>query len=80
MRALLRVLGVSLLLALLVIGVLAAAAVGAIPREAAAVAGLVVLVAGGVLVGRTFARGLVTRDGGDRPDAGPDPAPDRGRG
>ncbi len=60
-------------------GILTASALGAISKEVAVGIGLVIIVAGGILVGRTFARGLMSRERGDRLDAEPDASPDRDR-
>ncbi|HEX4610141.1 MAG TPA: hypothetical protein VH092_18250 [Urbifossiella sp.] len=64
-RALFRIIGASFVVAFLVMGVLVAAAVGVLSREVAAGVALFGIVAGGIVVGRTFSRGLMSRE---RPD------------
>ena len=61
-RSLLKLVGFSALVAVLVLGILVASALGALPREDAVVIALIGIVSGGILIGTRLSRGLMTRD------------------
>ena len=61
-RSLLKLVGFSALVAVLVLGILVASALGALPREDAVVIALIGMVFGGILIGTRLSRGLMTRD------------------
>lgn len=73
-RALFRVLGAGALLAVVVMGILALAAFGVLPRNVAVYAAAAVLVVGILVVAGQFARTLVgqhlSREDSDGPDSG----------
>jgi hypothetical protein len=62
MRALLKMFAVCAVLAVVVIGILTAAALGAVSRDTAVYAALAVLVVGALTTGRVFTPALVRRD------------------
>jgi hypothetical protein len=61
MKALLKVFGGSFLVALVILGILTAAALDLLSREAAVGLTLVVFVVGALVLGRVFTRALMTR-------------------
>jgi hypothetical protein len=60
-KAVLKVIGASAVIAVLAMGILAASALGAFPRDVAIPLALVCIVGGGAAVGLIFVRGLTTR-------------------
>jgi hypothetical protein len=60
-KALVWVIGMSTALAVLVMGILAAAAFSAVPRDMAINLALGCIVCGGIMIGLIFSRGLRTR-------------------
>jgi len=82
MRALFRIVAGAFVVAVLVMGLLAAAALGWLARDTAIGVALVGLLAGGVLLGRVFGRGLFVSDRPParhaEPGAAPDPSRDNG--
>ena len=84
MRALFRIVAGAFVVAVLVMSLLAAAALGWLARDTAIGVALVGLLAGGVVLGQVFGRGLFVSDRPSArhaaPDAAPDPARDSGSG
>jgi hypothetical protein len=76
-RALLTVLGWSVALAVLVLGVAVTAAVGWLSKEAAGYMMLGCLVVGSLVIGRRFGRGLLQQPSRKDEQAAPNAAPDR---
>ena len=64
MKALLKIIGTSCLLAVVVLGILTAAALNVLSREMAIILSLVVLLVGGVAIRRAFAPALFRLDRG----------------
>jgi hypothetical protein len=79
-RALLGVFGAAALVAVIIMGVIAAGAFGILPTKTAIYAALAVFVVGALVIGRRFARALVRSqlESGNFPASGPEP--DRGDG
>jgi hypothetical protein len=75
-RALLKLLGASVLLAVVAMGIIAAAAFGILPRQAAVYTAAAVFVVGVAAVARQFTRALVPPARGRDTPAGPDSPPD----
>jgi hypothetical protein len=68
-KALLRLFAASFLVVVLLMGVLVASALGAVPREAAVAVVLIGVVGSGIAIGVASYRGLMTRDRPRDPDA-----------
>jgi hypothetical protein len=62
MKALLKLLGASFLLAIVLVGILLLAAVGALSRDVAVYLALGVFILGALAIGRFFGPALVRRD------------------
>jgi hypothetical protein len=61
MRALLKLFAASALVAVIVLGILVAAALELLTKEVAVAAALVVMVGGAIILGVVFRRGLLTQ-------------------
>ena len=59
-KALLKLVSTSFVVALAVLGVLLAAVLGWLPKQTAATIAAVFIIAGGLVLGRLFARGLMS--------------------